>query len=376
VTFTSNGGLSFTDAGGAGNTNSAVTDATGLATVKVVASKHAGTVIITATTADNPALVATDHLKLTGSHFGATSLSQNRIAADGNSTTVATAQVVDGEGNPVSGETVGFSSPGASVAQPTVVTDGNGNASDTLTSSTTPGTQPVTIADGNFADNPSTSLALTLLPALGPSNASFIHNAYVTLLGRDVDPGGFTYWLGALNGGMPRKTLASFLANSGEYRQDVIGGSLGIQGFYLQYLGRPSDQAGVDYWVSQMAGGVTFEHVRLAFIGSPEYFTHHNSDPSQTIDALYNDVLHRSDATDPYGKAYWLTHFNVNTIAAQFLYSYEGRATLVNSYYNSILNRGNDAAGLSFWTQAILGGASDENVIADFLSSQEYFLSH
>jgi uncharacterized protein DUF4214 len=48
----------------------------------------------------------------------------------------------------------------------------------------------------------------------------------------------------------------------------------------------------------------------------------------------------------------------------------------VLTYYNSILNRGPDSYGLSYWTNAILGGASDENVIADFLSSDEYFLSH
>ena len=89
-----------------------------------------------------------------------------------------------------------------------------------------------------------------------------------------------------------------------------------IQGFYLEHLGRPSDASGAAYWVSRMAAGTTFEQVRLAFIGSPEYFIHHNSDPGQTIDALYLDVLGRSDSTDPAGKAYWLSHFNVNTIAA------------------------------------------------------------
>jgi len=342
----------------------------------VVASTHAGTVLINATTADSPALTGSDHLKLTGSHFGATALSRNRIAADGHSTTVATAQVLDGAGNPVSGESVNFASSGASVAQPSVVTDGNGNASDTVTSSTTPGTDPVTLADGNFVDNPSTTLALTLLPALGPSNSSFIHNAYVTMLGRDVDPGAYSYWLGALNSGTPRSVLAMALASSAEYRSDVISGTPTIQGFYMEYLGRPSDAAGAAYWVSQMAKGMTFEQVRLQFVGSPEYFIHHNSDPGQTIDALYNDILGRSDSTDPAGKAYWLANFNVNTIAAQFLYSYEGRAHLVDGYYASILNRGNDAAGLAYWTQAILRGASDENVITDFLSSQEYFLSH
>ncbi len=377
VTFGSSTGLTFTDASGTAVTTSAVTDASGLTTVKVVASQHAGTVLVSATTG-NPAVTGSDTLKLTGSHFATVLLSPSHIAAGGLSSTVATAKVVDGEGNPVSGETVNFASQGPRVAQPSAVTDGNGEASDTVTSSTTPGTDAITVSDTNFADHSSTTLALTQLPAAAASNASFIHNAYVTMLGRDADQGALSYWLNALDGGTPRSTLAMALATSPEYRTDVIGGSIGIQSFYLEYLGRPADAAGAAYWASQMASGVTFERVRLAFVGSPEYFAYHNSDPSQTINALYHDVLGRSngDASDPAGKAYWMTHFNVNTIAAEFLFSSEGRANLVLTYYSSILNRGPDSGGLSYWTNAILSGASDENVIADFLGSDEYFLSH
>jgi hypothetical protein len=64
------------------------------------------------------------------------------------------------------------------------------------------------------------------------------------------------------------------------------------------------------------------------------------------------------------------------TIASQFLFSVEGRQVLVESYYSSILGRTFDRGGLDYWTQQFLTGASDENIIADFLSSQEYFQSH
>src|SRR5205807_1810163 len=195
VTFTSSAGLTFTDASGGTVTNTAVTDSTGLATVKVVASTHAETVTITATTSDTPALTAIDHLKLTGSHFASATLSHSKIAANGTSTSVAAAQVVDGAGSPVSGEVVAFSISGATLATPFVLTDASGNASDTVTSSTTPQTLPVSITDSGFATNPTTTLALTLLPAANATNASFIHNAYVTMLGRDADGPALTYWL-------------------------------------------------------------------------------------------------------------------------------------------------------------------------------------
>ena len=67
------------------------------------------------------------------------------------------------------------------------------------------------------------------------------------MLGRDVDPGAYSYWLGALNSGTPRSALAMALASSPEYRSDVISGTPTIQGFYMEYLGRPSDAAGAAY---------------------------------------------------------------------------------------------------------------------------------
>jgi hypothetical protein len=117
------------------------------------------------------------------------------------------------------------------------------------------------------------------------------------------------------------------------------------------YLHRAADPGGVQYWVGRMAGRPGHDHRRL-----------------------YHDLLGR--APEPAGRRCWLTHFDVGTIASQFLFSVEGRQVLVESYYSSILGRTFDRAGLDYWTQQLLTGASDENIIADFLSSQEYFQSH
>ena len=68
------------------------------------------------------------------------------------------------------------------------------------------------------------------------------------------------------------------------YARIALGGSGAIQGFYEEYLGRPSDPGGVGYWIGRMSQGTTFEQVRLAFIGSPEYFALHNDDPGKTVE--------------------------------------------------------------------------------------------
>jgi hypothetical protein len=357
----------------------ATTDANGVATTTATAGTTAGSVTITATEGfGNVQGTATE--KLLGVKFRAKALTATRIPADGSSTTVATVLVVDGSGAPVSGEPVTFQTEGhpgdASLAQPSVLTDSSGVASDTVTSSTTAGTQAITVSDtiGDPAGDFSTVLALTQLPAAGSTNSSFIHNAYVTLLGRDVDPAGYAFWLNLLDHGTPRTALASALASSPEYRSHVIGGTSTVPGLYQQYLGRPADPGGVVFWLGLMATGYSFEQVRLGLLGSPEFPLHHGNDPSAVIDALYEDVLGRP--SDPSGKAYWLANYSATTIATQFIHSPEGRAHLVSVLYGSILNRTPDSIGLSHWTQQLLNGGTDEYIIGALLGSDEYFLTH
>jgi hypothetical protein len=92
----------------------------------------------------------------------------------------------------------------------------------------------------------------------------FVHSAYFTLLGHDVDPGGLAYWVNAIDTGTPRSALASALSGSADYRTRVTGGT-GLNSFYQFYLGRTSDLNGVGFWVGRMASGMTFEQVRLRF---------------------------------------------------------------------------------------------------------------
>jgi adhesin/invasin len=380
-------GIVVTFSNGSGSTSSlsftpptATTDAGGVASTVATASTHAGTVILTA---GEDAASGTATERLTGARFVAAGFSAGRVAADGSSSTTATAQVVDGSGAPVPGETVTFASggpTGPTVAHPSVVTDAGGNATDQVTSSTYGGSQPITVTDAS-SDVTADQFSVVLTLTQTATNGSFVHAAYQTMLGRDADTSSFSYWLGRLDGGTPRGSLALALARSAEYRTNVIGGTVasGVPDFYQLYLHRAADPGGIQYWVGRMAGiggsPLSFEQVRLQFVGSWEYFNvTNNGDPGTIIDALYHDLLGR--AAEPAGKSYWLTHFDVNTIARQFLFSVEGRQVLVEGYYSSILHRTFDRAGLDYWTRQLLTGASDENIIADFLSSDEYFQSH
>jgi hypothetical protein len=83
------------------------------------------------------------------------------ITADGTSTAALTATVLDADGNPLSGVTVGFTTSLGTLTTPSAVTNALGVATDTLTSSATPGTATVTATSGGVQGTTSVTFTTT-----------------------------------------------------------------------------------------------------------------------------------------------------------------------------------------------------------------------
>jgi hypothetical protein len=60
-------------------------------------------------------------------------------------------------------------------------------------------------------------------------------------------------------------------------------------------------------------------------------------------------------------------------VADVFFASDEYRQDLVQSYYERFLHRAAENAGLTVWVTALRNGLRDENVVAQIISSPEYF---
>lgn len=56
-----------------------------------------------------------------------------------------------------------------------------------------------------------------------PSNADLVSKFYQNVLGRQPDPGGYTYWVGVLNGGGAHSDVLAAFAESGENQAKVLG---------------------------------------------------------------------------------------------------------------------------------------------------------
>jgi hypothetical protein len=48
-----------------------------------------------------------------------------------------------------------------------------------------------------------------------------------------------------------------------------------INGWFEEFLGRPADAAGAQYWLAQMEQGVTQDEVQVALLTSGEFKTAH-----------------------------------------------------------------------------------------------------
>lgn len=103
-----------------------------------------------------------------------------------------------------------------------------------------------------------------------------IATLYQQVLHRQADLGGFQYWAEKYTKGEPLGTIALDFLYSAEYSKtnsvsfDGLSQGAKIDLLYQHFLGREAEQAGHDYWVNQLATGMTIEDIAASFVGSKE----------------------------------------------------------------------------------------------------------
>jgi hypothetical protein len=158
-----------------------------------------------------------------------------------------------------------------------------------------------------------------VLTPLAP-NQIYVNNLYQLLLNRTADPSGSAYWVGQLNSGVSPANLVLGIERCDEYFNVLVAG------FYHHYLNRAPD-SGAFVFVNALRTGSTIEAVIGSIVSSPEF------------------------------------------------YNVEGKGTdvgFVTALYAYILGRAPGASGLDYWTTALAGGASREDVAKGFLTGTEY----
>jgi hypothetical protein len=311
----------------------------------------------------------------TGGGGSGLALTPAALTADGRSSSVARATFANGAGHPAAGEPVSFiGDPGLSITGASAVTDAAGVATATVHSGYSVGTRTVTVTDPGSL----TACTRTLTVVNGTAGASdsgqlsrFIYHAYGDVLHRRGEDAGVEYFGNLVTLGGSRGQVALTFTTTGEYLTSVVSGT------YQTYLGRSGDAGGVGYWVGQLENGrTTDEQLAALFISSDEFYARHGGTDDGWVRGLYRVVLSRDPDTD--GMASWLSALQNGWSRTQVAYAFTGSTEQLThrviGYYSTFLNRGPGSIDdVNYWVDTMQRGVHDENVMAAFIGSQEYF---
>ncbi|HWB11433.1 MAG TPA: DUF4214 domain-containing protein [Pirellulales bacterium] len=207
----------------------------------------------------------------------------------------------------------------------------------------------------------------------------YVIAVYEDVLGRAPDSDGLAYWTQQLDHGAPINSIAAAVGKSDEYYANFV-----IKPDYIKLLGRAADDNGVQYWTKRMQSGLTDQQLEGQLAASDEFFNTAGGNANQVnwIDAVFKLLLGRT--ADPSGEKYWsdqLTSLLQSEgavdarlqVALGIAGSQENNTNLIDADYLHYLGRAADPAGLTYWLQRFADGATNEDVIAGFTGSAEYY---
>ncbi|MGH7140241.1 MAG: DUF4214 domain-containing protein, partial [Pirellulales bacterium] len=209
--------------------------------------------------------------------------------------------------------------------------------------------------------------------ATDPQLQQYVTAVYQGVLGRAPDPGGLVYWAQQLVSGVPFSGVAQSIGHSTEYYAHFI-----IVPAYLNLLGRPASAADVAYWTLQMQNGLTDQGLQAGFVASNEFYLKAGGNDKAWVDQVYRNLLRRpaSSGDETYWTQQLAAGMSRGEAATLIANSNENDSQFIESDYESYLGRAPSQTDLNFWLQQLNDGETNEDVIADFTGSAEYYKDH
>jgi len=202
----------------------------------------------------------------------------------------------------------------------------------------------------------------------GPSNDRWVNQIFIDLLGRTADAASLSGFSTLLGGGTPRTTVALTVLTSTEYRNRLM------TTFYATFLHRTPSAAELSFWLPAFAANLSDEQIEAQLVSSPEYFALSGGTNAGWITHIFNDVLGRTpSAAETAAYSGFLGSSSRVTVGLSILKSSEAVNRRVQQYYAQFLHRNATASEAAALVPAILGGVSDEQVIAQIVGADEYF---
>ncbi|WP_338746433.1 DUF4214 domain-containing protein [Pseudomonas putida] len=169
----------------------------------------------------------------------------------------------------------------------------------------------------------------------GANNAADINELYKALLGRDAEEGGSAVWQEVLANGGSLADIAAAIAVSAEAQELDASNATFVNDLYVNVLGRDAEEAGLNNWVDALFNGASRAEVAQAIVGSSEASDKSNSD---FVDALYQSALGRS--ADEAGKAAWTEALAAGVSHADVALGIVGSAEAIDHIDNVVVLHG------------------------------------
>lgn len=198
---------------------------------------------------------------------------------------------------------------------------------------------------------------------------AFVDRAYADLLdvAPDEDPTGIAYWVTQVNAGMSHAAVASALMQSAVYRDGIVNAA------YQACLGRAADPGGLAYWANYLAKGGSVAQLTGSLVGSTEYTSEFGTQYGPFVQAAYQTLLGRP--TDAAGLSYWVAQLSSGNpmwhVAASLSHSNEWFSNRVSNDFIHYHVAGTTAQ-IASDAIAMEHGTPEYQVIAGIVGSTAY----
>jgi len=201
----------------------------------------------------------------------------------------------------------------------------------------------------------------------------FVRGLYATILNRasptDSEVNG---WVSQIQSGVSLQTVAAAFAGSSERFGNIVNDD------YTAILGRSADQGGLNYWTQQMVNGMSQSQVQAAILATQEAFDHSFGSDQGFINTAFQTALLRQ--ADDAGSNFYLNELangmSRGDVALQIVNSHEAHLRDIDQLYLQMLGRNADTDAYNFFGNNLDNGGSQIDVASTVGASTEFQDTH
>ncbi len=228
-------------------------------------------------------------------------------------------------------------------------------------------------------------------PAKREDIEAFVERFYTIILDRPSEAAGLKNWTDALVAGTRGGAdVAEEFIHSPEYMAKNESDEVYINKLYLAFFNRQPDAAGKAAWMQSLAEGKDRDFILDGFLASEEYrnlclsYGIKRESTRTFVKRFYTIVLGRSNdqitfaELDNWQNALDSGIYPGSEIAEQFIHSPEYELTPRNDkeyleiLYKAFFNRDMDQGGYQLWSSQLASGRPRDEILHEFLISQEF----